>query len=65
MAKAQSFAKKTVISGTETVYEFRRNQEHLLKDEMHAAGENILSADKHIIERLKWNAPGLYCVEDM
>lgn len=65
MAKAQSSSKKTAISGTEAVDEFMSKLEHPLKDEIQAVRQIILSADKHIQERVKWNAPSFYCVEDM
>lgn len=49
----------------DTVNEFMQQLEHPLKNEMQAVRTIIKNADKKIAERIKWNAPSYYYLQDL
>jgi uncharacterized protein YdhG (YjbR/CyaY superfamily) len=53
------------MSDKEKVAEFMEKLKHPLKEEIEAVRKIIKSADKRIKERIKWNAPSYYYLEDM
>ena len=52
-------------SDKEVVTEYMSNLKHPLKEEIEAVRKIIKGSDKRISERIKWNAPSYYYIEDM
>jgi hypothetical protein len=52
-------------SDEEQVVNYMKTLKHPLKDEMEEVRKIIKSVDKRIGERIKWNAPSYYYLQDM
>src|SRR5689334_8979559 len=64
--KEKTAAKKTAKpSDEEHVANYMRDLKHPLKAEMEELRKIIKGVDKRIGERIKWNAPSYYYVQDM
>ncbi|TDF93178.1 DUF1801 domain-containing protein [Paenibacillus piri] len=60
----ETTGKKPVkLSGHQQVIEFLNNVEHPLKKEIEEVRKIILSANEHITEHIKWNAPS-FCYDN-
>lgn len=57
-------AKKPRLSDDEAVVQFMNALDHPLKAEMEMLRKIIKGADSRIAERIKWNAPSYYWMED-
>lgn len=53
------------IADNEAVNSYMLKLKHPLKDEIESVRKIIMSSDNRIKERIKWNAPSYYCIEDM
>ena len=49
----------------EILSEYMNRLKHPLKDEIEAVRKIIKGSDKRISERIKWNAPSYYYIDDM
>lgn len=58
-------AKKPKLTDEETVASYMDNLSHSLKPEMEVIRTIIKASDKRIRERIKWNAPSYYHVQDI
>ncbi len=64
--KAEAPKKKTTkLSDEEQVTNYMQTVEHPLKEEMEVLRKIIKGVDKRIGERIKWNAPSYYHLQDM
>ncbi|MEO7989000.1 MAG: DUF1801 domain-containing protein [Chryseolinea sp.] len=64
--KAEAPKKKpTKLSDEEQVTSYMKTLKHPLKDEMEELRKIIKGVDKRIDERIKWNAPSYYYIQDM
>mgnify|MGYP006326737729 CR=1 FL=1 len=53
------------MTDKEKVTQYMTKLKHQLKDEIEAVRKIIKGSDKRISERIKWNAPSYYNIEDM
>ncbi|AGX02898.1 MULTISPECIES: DUF1801 domain-containing protein [Bacillus] len=54
---------KSKLSGDQQVFEFMKQLEHPLKEEIEEVRRIILSSDERFTEHIKWNAPS-FCIEN-